>query len=53
MDGYAVEHASHCLNSPLDNFVMTKVISSAADIGLTDEYLTAFSPNGYVKFWVR
>ena len=53
LDGYAIEHGSHCLTSALDNYIMTKEITSAADIGLTNEYLAAFGPNGYIKFWVR
>ena len=54
-----MEHGINCNSvntpnrGPILTFSVKKTINSAADIGLTDEYITAFKPRAYVKFWTR
>ena len=38
---------------PFQKFIMMKTITSMTDIGLTDEYVSTFEPNGYVRYWIR
>ena len=53
-DGYFSEFATDC-SLPLKyaDAKLAKTINSAADLGFTDEYMTAFQPHGYVKMWIR
>ena len=50
MDGYDVEHAGTC--DGVFSYVIKRSLK-LAETKLTDEFIQAFKPNGFLKVWVR